>query len=87
MHVYNINIRKLHFQANICEVLAEDKKQHYYEDLDVGWADLLFMKSSRTITLNVCRQAIPLISRSVNLIVYQSGIFFQLSQFFGSKLE
>jgi len=71
MQVYNINIRKLDFQANLCEVLAEDKKQHYYEDLLLGWADLLFMKSSRIIILNVCRQAVPLIGRSVNLIVYQ----------------
>jgi len=37
MQVYKINIRKLHFQANLCEVFAEDKKQHYYGDL--GWAD------------------------------------------------
>ena len=30
MQVYNINIRKLHFQANLCEVFAEDKKQQYW---------------------------------------------------------
>jgi len=71
MQVYNINIRKLHFQANLCEVLAEDKKQHYCGDLVLRWADLLFMKSSTIIILNVCRQVIPLISRSVNLIAYQ----------------
>jgi len=27
MQVYNV--RKLHFQANLCEVFAEDKQQHY----------------------------------------------------------
>jgi len=27
MKVYDV--RKLHFQANRCEVFAEDKKQHY----------------------------------------------------------
>jgi len=43
MQVYNINLRKLHFQANLCEFLAEDKKQHYCGDLVLGWADLLFM--------------------------------------------
>jgi len=43
MQVYNINIRKLHFQANLCEVFSEDKKQHYYRDLVLGWANLLFM--------------------------------------------
>jgi len=26
---YNINIRKLYFEANLCEVSAEDEKQHY----------------------------------------------------------
>jgi len=71
MQVYNINIRKLNFQENLCEVLAEDKKQHYCGDLVSGWADLLFMKSGRIIILNLCRQVIPLISRSVNLIAYQ----------------
>ena len=29
---YNINIRKLHFQANLCEVFAENEKQHYCGD-------------------------------------------------------
>jgi len=53
MQVYNTNIRKLHFQANLCEVSAEDEKQHYCGD--VGWADSLFMKSSRFIFLHVCR--------------------------------
>jgi len=71
MQVYNINIRKLHFQENICEVFAEDQKQQHCGDLVLGWADLLFMQSTRIIILNVCRQAIPLISRSVNLIVYE----------------
>jgi len=69
MQVYNINIRKLHFQESLYEVFAEDKKQHYYGDL--GWADLLFTKSRRIIIPHVCGQAIPLISRSVNLIAYQ----------------
>jgi len=68
MQVYNINIRKLHFQANLCEVSAEDEKQHYCGVL--GWADLLFMKSSRINILYVWRQAIPLISRSVDLIAH-----------------
>jgi len=31
MQVYNV--RKLHFQANLCEVFAEDKQQHYCGDL------------------------------------------------------
>jgi len=69
MQVYNINIRKLHFEANLCEVFAEDEKQRYCGDL--GWADLLFMKSSRIIILYVCIQAILLIGRSVNLLAYQ----------------
>ena len=38
MQVYNV--RKLHFQANLCEVFAEDKQQHYCEDLVLGWAVL-----------------------------------------------
>jgi len=71
MQVYNINIIKLYFQANLCEVFAEDKKQHYCGDLVLVWADLLFLQSSRIIILHVCRQAIPLISRRVNLIAYQ----------------
>jgi len=33
VQVYNINIRKLYFQANLCEVFAEDEKQHYCGDL------------------------------------------------------
>jgi len=60
MQVYNINIRKSHFQANLCELFAEDEKQHYCGD--VGWADLLFMKSSRIIISYVYRQAILLIA-------------------------
>jgi len=38
MQVYNV--RKLHFQANLCEVFAEDKQQHYCGDLVLGWAVL-----------------------------------------------
>ena len=30
------NVRKLHFQANLCEVFAENKKQHYCGDLALG---------------------------------------------------
>jgi len=30
------NVRKLHFQANLCEVFAEDKQQHYCEDFILG---------------------------------------------------
>ena len=71
MQVYNINIIKLYFQANLCEVFAEDKKQHYCGDLLLGLADLLFMQSSRIIILHVCRQAIPLIGRSVTLMANQ----------------
>jgi len=37
MQIYNV--RKLHFQANLCEVFAEDK-QHYCGDLVLGWAVL-----------------------------------------------
>jgi len=29
------------------------------------------------IILDICRQAIPLLSRSVNLIAYEEGNFFQ----------
>jgi len=32
------NVRKLHFQANLCEVVAEDKNQHYCGDLILVWA-------------------------------------------------
>ena len=46
MQVYNV--RKLHFQANLCEVFAEDKQQHYCEDLVLGWAVL--QKLSSTIS-------------------------------------
>jgi len=40
MRVYNV--RKLHFQANLCEVFAKEKKQHYCGDLVSlsGWAVL-----------------------------------------------
>jgi len=31
------NVRKLHFQANLCEVFAENKQQHYCGDLVLGW--------------------------------------------------
>jgi len=37
MQIYNV--RKLHFQANLCEVFAEDK-QCYCGDLVLGWAVL-----------------------------------------------
>jgi len=43
------NVTKLHFQANLCEVFAEDKKQHYCGDLVLEWAVLLFVKPSRII--------------------------------------
>ena len=33
-------VRKLHFQVNLCEVFAEDKKQHYCGDLVLGWVVL-----------------------------------------------
>ena len=82
MQVYNISLRKLHFQANLCEVFAKDKKQHYCGDLVLGWADLLFVQSSRIIILDVCRQPIPLISRSVNLISYEEGNFFSTKSIF-----
>ena len=38
MQVYIV--RKLHFQANLCEVFAEDKQQHYCGDLVLGWVVL-----------------------------------------------
>jgi len=38
MHVYNVG--KLHFQANLCEVISEDKQQHYCGDLVLGWVVL-----------------------------------------------
>jgi len=34
MQVYNV--RKLHFQANLCEVFADDKQQRYCGDLVLG---------------------------------------------------
>jgi len=46
MQVYNV--RKLHYQANLCEVFAEDKQQHYFEDVILGWAVL--QKLSSTIS-------------------------------------
>jgi len=30
------NVRKLHFQAKLCDVFAENKKQHYCGDLVLG---------------------------------------------------
>jgi len=32
--------RKLNFQANLCEVFAEDESRHCYGDLVLGWAVL-----------------------------------------------
>ena len=40
------NVRKLHFQANLCEVFAEDK-QHYCGDLVLEWA--VYQRLSSTI--------------------------------------
>ena len=34
------NVRKLQFQANLCEVFAENKQQHYCGDLASGWVVL-----------------------------------------------
>jgi len=34
------NVGKLHFQANLCDVFAEDKQQHYCGDLVSGWVVL-----------------------------------------------
>jgi len=45
------NVRKLHFQANLCGVLAEDKKQHHCGDLVLGWAVLLCTKSRKIMIL------------------------------------
>jgi len=45
----------LHVQEKSCEVFAEDKRQHYCGNLVLGWAVLLFMKSSRIIILVVCK--------------------------------
>jgi len=63
MRVYNV--RKLYFQANLCEVFAR-QKQHYCGDLVLGWAVSLFVKCDRIIISYVCKQAIVLINRSVN---------------------
>jgi len=30
-------VRKLHIQANLCEVFPEDKQQHCCGDLVLGW--------------------------------------------------
>ena len=38
MQVYNVG--KLQFQANFCEVFAENKQQHYCGDLVLGWVVL-----------------------------------------------
>jgi len=38
MLVYVYNVRKLDFEANLCETFAEDKKQHYCRDLVLGSA-------------------------------------------------
>ena len=38
MQVYNV--KKQHFQANLCDLFAEDKKQHYCGDLVLGWVVL-----------------------------------------------
>jgi len=38
MPVYKV--RKLHFQASLCEVFAEDTQQHYCRELVLGWAIL-----------------------------------------------
>jgi len=34
------NVRKSHFQANLCEVFAGNKQQHYCGDLVLGWVVL-----------------------------------------------
>jgi len=31
-----VDVRKLDFQADLCEAFAEDKKQHYCGDLILG---------------------------------------------------
>jgi len=41
MQVYKV--RKLRFQANLCEAFAEKKQQHYCGDLVLGWA--IFQKT------------------------------------------
>ena len=38
MQVYNV--RKLDFQANLCEFFSENKQQHYCGDLVLGWVVL-----------------------------------------------
>jgi len=37
MQVYNAT-RLQEFQANLCEVFSDDKKQHYCGNLLLGWA-------------------------------------------------
>jgi len=34
------NVRKLHFQVNLCEVFVENKQQHYCGDLVLVWVVL-----------------------------------------------
>ena len=34
------NVRKVHFQAKLCEVFAENKQQHYCGDLVLRWVVL-----------------------------------------------
>ena len=56
MQLYNV--RKLHFQTNLCEGFVEDKNRHYCGGSLLGWAVLLFMKSRRIIILLVYKKAI-----------------------------
>jgi len=40
MLVLSVYVRKLDFQANLCEALPRVKQQHYCGDLVLGWAVL-----------------------------------------------
>jgi len=54
MQVYNV--RKLHFQANLCEAFAEDKNRPYCRELVLGWASLqktVFNHSKQDFNQNV----------------------------------
>jgi len=51
---------------HISRSFAKDKRQKFCGDLVLGWAVLLFVKSSRIIILYMCKQTVFLITRRVN---------------------
>ena len=63
MQVYKV--RKLRFQANLCEAFAEKKQQHYCGDLVLGWA--IFQKTD----FNHQERGFPSkLERSIDLAIY-----------------